>query len=101
MNDRPLITYNPIHDTPEEHARWREEKCPFGWHLFDEVRSLPSAPAFGGSHYLHCDACGLEVHIAAVIVPTAEEREDVATQKRSPQWTSPSSRLFTPPSRTS
>jgi hypothetical protein len=29
-------------------------------HLFDEVKSKDS-------HYLHCDACGLEVHINKII----------------------------------
>lgn len=40
---------------------WHRTCCPRGWHLFDEVVS--------SGHYLHCDACGLEVHIKCTILP--------------------------------
>lgn len=41
---------------------WRAVFCPRGWHLFDEVTTV-----FG--HYLHCDACGLIVHVARTELP--------------------------------
>lgn len=36
---------------------WKKYMCSKGFHLFDEVQSLES-------HYLYCDACELEIHIA-------------------------------------
>lgn len=42
-------------------ANWKRNHCPAGRHLFDECLS--------NEHYLHCDACGLEVHIAKVVYP--------------------------------
>lgn len=43
--------------------QWKEECCPKGKHLFDEVWSQTD-------HYLHCDICGMEVHISHIIKPS-------------------------------
>lgn len=40
---------------------WKISNCPQGYHLFDEV--------FSDDHYLHCDACGIEVHIKKIVIP--------------------------------
>ena len=39
---------------------YKEINCKKGVHLFDEVWSLEE-------HYLHCDICGLEVHISKIM----------------------------------
>jgi hypothetical protein len=58
----PLIRTKPqyfgitYHDYSPD--TWKE--CSNGFHLFDEVVS-------GDDHYLICDACGMEVHIAKII----------------------------------
>lgn len=39
----------------------KERVCSSGVHYFDEVLSLED-------HYLHCDICGLEVHINKIVV---------------------------------
>jgi hypothetical protein len=38
---------------------WRRTCCKFQWHLFDECTTE-------NDRYLHCDACGLIVHILSV-----------------------------------
>lgn len=53
------ITYDPALCNPQLLLQWKEEKCPKGWHLFDEMKSA-------SEHALHCDACGLLVHIAYI-----------------------------------
>lgn len=53
------ITYDSTLDTPQSLLRWKEEECPKGCHLFDEMKSA-------NEHFLHCDACGLVVHIAHI-----------------------------------
>ena len=83
MQHRTHITYPSIHDTPEEHERWRDEKCPFGWHLFEEKLVTLHHP----DHTLECDACGLIVQIEAVIVPAQEAPQTSLRQKRrDPEW---------------
>jgi hypothetical protein len=47
---------------------WRNSNCIQGIHLFDEVWS-------DENHYLHCDACGMEVHIEKVVIPDGKEQE--------------------------
>jgi hypothetical protein len=42
--------------TDEALLQWREENCPKGNHLYDEVLSTDK-------HYLYCDACGNSVLI--------------------------------------
>ena len=42
---------------------WKKHRCPTGRHAFDE--------AAGNEHFLHCDACGLMVHIARVEITHA------------------------------
>jgi hypothetical protein len=39
--------------------RWRLKRCQKGQHLWDECLTLDR-------HTLHCDACGLQVHIGHV-----------------------------------
>jgi len=53
------ITYN---------QKWKPN-CKEGEHLFDEVWS-------SSSHYLHCDICGLEVHIQEIKKPEQQEDEE-------------------------
>lgn len=44
----------------EHYVKWcKENQCSKGIHLFDEVRTTDK-------HYLHCDICGLEVHIERI-----------------------------------
>ena len=64
---------HPISDKKfkkEEHdlilKAWKRTNCIIGCHLFDEVWSLEN-------HYLHCDACGLEVHIEKIVVPDGKD----------------------------
>jgi hypothetical protein len=45
---------------------WKQSNCRYGMHLFDEVWS-------DESHYLHCDVCGVEVHIKEVVVPDGKD----------------------------
>jgi hypothetical protein len=46
---------------------WRQANCKIGIHVFDEVHSLES-------HYLHCDICGLEVHIKEIVIPDGKDK---------------------------
>lgn len=48
---------------------WKNNFCLKGYHLFDEVKS-------DISHYLHCDACGLEVHISKIGFFKSKDEED-------------------------
>jgi hypothetical protein len=45
---------------------WKITNCIQGVHLWDEVWSVDD-------HYLHCDACGIEVHIEKIIVPDGKD----------------------------
>ena len=47
---------------------WKNSNCINGVHLFDEVLSE-------SDHYLHCDACGMEVHISKIVVPDGKDGE--------------------------
>ena len=47
---------------------WKYTNCVNGIHVFDEVYS-------DESHYLHCDICGLEVHIDKVVIPDGDAKE--------------------------
>lgn len=46
---------------------WAQTLCRVNMHLFDEVIAW-STPQY--EHYLHCDACGLVVHIDKIEPPT-------------------------------
>ena len=46
---------------------WKTTNCSTGIHAFDEVFS-------DESHYLHCDVCGIEVHISKVIIPDGKDK---------------------------
>lgn len=50
---------------------WKNTLCRFKWHLFDECLSSLE----GRGHFLHCDACGLEVHISRIV--RYEKHEEV------------------------
>lgn len=45
---------------------WKTANCPSGIHLWDEVIS-------DDDHYLHCDACGIEVHINKIVIPDGKD----------------------------
>ena len=45
---------------------WKQSNCKQGIHAWDEVWALEH-------HYLHCDICGMEVHIKKVVVPDGKE----------------------------
>lgn len=45
---------------------WKNANCVQGVHLFDEVWS-------NENHYLHCDACGIEVHIEKIVIPDGKD----------------------------
>jgi hypothetical protein len=49
-------------------AAWKKTNCIQNHHLWDEVWSLEN-------HYLHCDACGIEVHISKIVVPDGKDKE--------------------------
>jgi hypothetical protein len=51
---------------------WKHSNCIQGIHLFDECWSTNAGDG-GVEHYLHCDACGMEVHINHVVVPDDKE----------------------------
>lgn len=55
------------------HAAWKATNCPQGIHLFDEVWSV-------SDHYLHCDACGMEIHISKIVLP--DGKDDVVGEER-------------------
>lgn len=61
------ITYPKIFDNKLSRSLWKRFLCPRNIHLFDEVLSE--------EHYLHCDACGLDVHILGF-----EEEKDAITR---------------------
>ncbi len=46
---------------------WKTTNCAEGIHVFDEVFS-------DESHYLHCDVCGIEVHISKVVIPDGKDK---------------------------
>jgi hypothetical protein len=45
---------------------WKQTNCRNGIHMFDEVLN-------NDSHYLHCDICGIEVHIKEIILPDGKD----------------------------
>jgi hypothetical protein len=45
---------------------WKISNCRQGIHAFDEVHSLEH-------HYLHCDVCGMEVHIKEIVIPDGKD----------------------------
>lgn len=45
---------------------WKITNCSNGIHLWDECWSIES-------HTLHCDACGIEIHIEKVEVPDGKD----------------------------
>ena len=47
---------------------WKFSNCIQGIHLFDEVWTTHR-------HVLHCDACGMEVHIEKIVIPDGKEQE--------------------------
>lgn len=47
---------------------WKFSNCIQGIHLFDEVWSVER-------HVLHCDACGMEVHISKIVIPDGKDDE--------------------------
>jgi hypothetical protein len=51
---------------------WKFSNCIQGIHLFDECWSTNAGDG-EVEHYLHCDACGLEVHIEKVVVPDGKD----------------------------
>lgn len=46
---------------------WRTVNCANGIHCFDEVHGIDM-------HYLHCDICGLEVHIKEIVIPDGSDK---------------------------
>ena len=83
---RQSITYPPQSLDTYIHKRcW----CPFGVHLFQEVAATPNDARFtdfnayggGSAHMLHCDACGLEVHISRIVQRTQEETASHRTEE--------------------
>ncbi len=48
---------------------WKITNCIHGIHLWDEVCTIDSHD----NHYLHCDACGIEVHIEKIVVPDGKD----------------------------
>lgn len=52
---------------------WKNSNCPQGFHLWDEVWSIDS-------HYLHCDACGMEIHIDHIVVP--DGKDDIIGERK-------------------
>jgi len=53
------ITYFKFLDNKFFHSLFKKYFCKKNIHLFDETES--------SDHYLYCDACGLEVHIAKIV----------------------------------
>ena len=53
-------------DNKEFCEAWKITNCKNGIHVFDEVWSLEH-------HYLHCDVCGMEVHIKEIVVPDGKD----------------------------
>ena len=51
---------------------WKVANCPQGIHLWDECLSSGDD---GPDHYLHCDACGMEVHIKKIVIPDGKDDE--------------------------
>jgi hypothetical protein len=45
---------------------WKASNCSQGIHAFDEVHSLEV-------HCLHCDMCGMEVHISKIVLPDGKD----------------------------
>ena len=61
---------HPINDDMIENkdfcTAWKKTNCANGVHLFDEVWSIED-------HCLHCDVCGMEVHISKIVVPDGKD----------------------------
>lgn len=58
MNKYHGISYPKIFDNNFVRKIWKRLFCKRDWHLFDEVLS--------NKHYLHCDACELEIEIKKI-----------------------------------
>ena len=65
---------HPINDngvSEKEHSMileaWKHANCPQGIHLFNEVWTIHR-------HVLHCDACGIEVHISKISIPDGKDK---------------------------
>ena len=50
----------------EFNEAWKQANCKIGIHAFDEVLSEDK-------HYLHCDICGIEVHISKIVIPDSKD----------------------------
>ena len=46
---------------------WKQANCAQGIHAWDEVWAKEH-------HYLHCDVCGMEVHINKVVIPDGKNK---------------------------
>ncbi len=61
---------HPLSDIVESEefcASWKAANCAQGIHAFDEVYS-------DSAHYLHCDVCGMEVHIEKIVIPDGQDK---------------------------
>lgn len=56
----------PVVEDPTFCEAWKQANCKVGIHAFDEVWALEH-------HYLHCDVCGMEVHISKVVLPDGKD----------------------------
>ncbi len=62
MKDKWLgVTHPPILQFEWVRNLWAIYMCPHGWHLLDECQSVES-------HSLFCDACELDIPLAADFV---------------------------------
>lgn len=57
---------------------WKNANCPQGIHLWDECWSTNAGDG-EVEHYLHCDACGMEVHIEKIVIP--DGKDDILCHK--------------------
>lgn len=71
------VSYPRLFDNGFAHWFWRRAFCPRNWHLFDECKST--------DHVLHCDACGLMVHVAGVESSDAACAR-IAADEKPPAW---------------
>ncbi len=68
MDEYQNITYPGSFNNEKSLSNWKKEFCHKGHHLFDEVKK-------DTSHYLHCDACNLIVHIKKIEAPINQKYE--------------------------
>lgn len=62
-----------MEEIPEFIESWKASNCSQGIHAFDEVWALEH-------HYLHCDVCGMEVHIEKIVVP--DGKDEIVGEKK-------------------